>query len=129
MTKAFYNAKIFTGAEFLENKTVIVKNDTIADIIDGHDIGESIDKTDCNGGYLAPAFIDLQLYGGNGLLFADHPSVESITATYNYSLQGGATNILPTIGTHTFEKIIEAISELVGITVNLSGLIQQQIPK
>jgi N-acetylglucosamine-6-phosphate deacetylase len=56
-----------------------------------------------------PAFIDIQLYGGNGLLFADHPSVESIKATYDYSLQGGASSILPTIGTHTFEKIIEAV--------------------
>ena len=109
MTKAFYNARIFTGSEFLENKTVIVKSETIADIIDSNDVGESIDKSDCKGNYLVPAFIDLQLYGGNGLLFADHPSIESITATFNYSLQGGATNILPTIGTHTFDKIIEAV--------------------
>ncbi len=109
MTKAFYNSKVFTGAEFLHNKAVIIENETIADIIDSNDIGESMEKTDCFGAYLVPAFIDLQLYGGNGLLFADHPSVASIKATYDYSVKGGATTILPTIATHTFEKIMEAV--------------------
>src|SRR5437764_10419722 len=108
--KAFVNGKIFTGSEWLEDVALLVDKDAIKDIKPGAPPGA--DCVDLWGGYLVPAFTDIQLYGGNGLLFSEYPSIESITATYEYSLRGGATHILPTIATNSFEKIFEAIEAI-----------------
>jgi N-acetylglucosamine-6-phosphate deacetylase len=62
--------------------------------------------------WLLPGFIDLQLYGGNGQLFSDQLSVESLQATYAYSVAGGATSILPTVATNSWEVIFKAISTI-----------------
>lgn len=58
-------------------------------------------KIDFEGDYICPGFIDIQIYGGNGKLFADDPGIESLKAMYAYSLNGGATTILPTIATNS----------------------------
>ncbi len=61
------------------------------------------------GDYLCPGFIDIQIYGGNGKLFADDPGIESLKAIYAYSLNGGATTILPTIATNSEEIMYQSI--------------------
>jgi N-acetylglucosamine-6-phosphate deacetylase len=106
---AFTNARVFTGEVFLNDHTVIMEKDTITDV---RPSGEQVAKgevLDVKGDYLVPAYIDLQIYGGNGLLFGEYPSVDSLTATYKYSFNGGASHIMPTIATNAYEKIFEAI--------------------
>ncbi len=66
-------------------------------------------EIDFEGDYLCPGFIDIQLYGGNGALFADNPGIESLNAMYDYSLKGGATTILPTIATNSEEIMYQSI--------------------
>src|ERR1700682_1520289 len=108
MKTIFYNGKIFTGESFLDNSSVMVTDKKITSVGSrkNSSADESIDlKTD----YLVPAFIDLQLYGGLGKLFGEHPSVDALTATYKYSLTGGATNILPTVATNSPEVMLAAI--------------------
>jgi N-acetylglucosamine-6-phosphate deacetylase len=107
--KAFINAKVFTGDGFLDNHAVTVDHDVITDIHPSSRLTSAKEMIDVKGGYLLPAFADLQIYGGNGLLFGEYPSVASLTATYNYSFHGGASHILPTIATNSYEKIFEAI--------------------
>ena len=70
-------------------------------------IGDTL--VDLNGGTLLPAFIDLQLYGGNGFLFGEHPSVEALKATVEYSRNGGATTIFPTVATNSMDIVLAAI--------------------
>lgn len=124
MTTTYYNGAIYTGYEVLRRHAVVTEGDRIVKIMPwdgGHrPAGEgggpvpadgTHDPTwiDLEGGNLAPAFIDLQIYGGDGLLFSDHPSVASIQATYRYSLAGGAAYIQPTMATQSDELIGEAI--------------------
>lgn len=103
MRTAFYNGAIFTGQEFVDKITVedkiIVPEQGTPDI-----------SIDLQGDLLVPAFIDLQLYGGNNQLFGEHPSVEALIATHDYSLAGGATLILPTVATNSQEIINAAIN-------------------
>jgi N-acetylglucosamine-6-phosphate deacetylase len=106
--KAFTNARLFTGLTVETGQTLLVDGLGILDISEKA-IPSEAEVFDMNGDLLAPAFIDLQLYGGKGLLFAETPTVEAISATYEYSLAGGAAHIMPTIATNSFEKIFEAI--------------------
>lgn len=99
------NATIFTGEKVLENACIGIKEGRFCDDLPlGYD-----EIIDFQNDWLVPGFIDLQLYGGNGQLFSDQLSVESLKAMYEYSLAGGATSILPTIATNTEENIFKAI--------------------
>jgi N-acetylglucosamine-6-phosphate deacetylase len=60
------------------------------------DIPDDYEVRDLGGNNIAPALIDLQIYGGNGFLFSANPSIEAIEATYKYCLQGGASKFLLT---------------------------------
>src|SRR3954470_5379658 len=99
--KAFYNGLAFTGSSFIED-AVMVEDGIVTGIMPYVSIPNYAELIDLKKGYLVPAFIDLQLYGGNGFLFSEYPSVASLAETYKYSLQGGATHILPTIATNSF---------------------------
>jgi N-acetylglucosamine-6-phosphate deacetylase len=106
--KAFINGEIFDGEKTVTGMVLLVDDDRIINISKGP-IPASAEIHDVAGDYLIPAFIDIQLYGGNGLLFAERPTVEAIQATLGYAMRGGATHILPTIATNSFEKIFDAI--------------------
>lgn len=60
-------------------------------------------------GLLAPAFIDLQVYGGNGKLFSMFPSVESLSATCAACRAGGASHFMATVATNGPDIMQEAI--------------------
>jgi N-acetylglucosamine-6-phosphate deacetylase len=140
MTTLFHNGTIFTGDEFITGSSVEVNGRILQ--VPSKAEGQSQDRPapssypgsardgqaqdtpaqssafdsaqdmDLKGGYLVPAFIDLQLYGGNGLLFGEHPSVEALKAVVAYSTAGGATRILPTVATnapHIMHAAIEAV--------------------
>ena len=106
---AFTNAKLFTGEALLNDHTVIADKEMITDVLPSAREVPGGEFVDVKGDYLVPAFVDLQIYGGNGMLFAENPSVASLTATYSYSLNGGASHIMPTIATTSYEKFFEAI--------------------
>lgn len=112
MKTAFYNGRIFTGDHFLDDAFVEVDDTSIINAGTGTSRADA--RVDLEGGILVPAFIDIQIYGGNGQLFGEHPSVEALKATREYSLSGGATHILPTVATNSPEVMhaaIEAVRE------------------
>jgi N-acetylglucosamine-6-phosphate deacetylase len=70
-----FASRIFTGHEWLENKEISVTNGRISAIIDSQ--GKASENI------LVPGFIDLQVYGGGGILFSNHQTTESIQATFD----------------------------------------------
>lgn len=108
MSVKIINATIFTGESVLENTSIGIINGKFTD-----DLSFQFERLiDFKGDWLVPGFIDLQLYGGNGQLFSDKLSVESLKATYEYSLAGGATTILPTIATNSWDVIFKGIETI-----------------
>jgi N-acetylglucosamine-6-phosphate deacetylase len=91
------------------HKAVLVDEGRIIAIIAEEDIPSHARKTDLKGNWLAPAFIDLQLYGGNGKLFSHELSTASLQATYDYCLSGGCTQFLITLATNSIEVFIKGI--------------------
>ena len=121
MKTIFYNGTIHTGHETFTRHAVVIAGATIREVrpAEGLDLtapGVTADTSgtprliDLEGGHLAPAFIDLQLYGGHGHLFSDHPSVAALTATYRYCLEGGAAYFQPTMATQPDELMEKAIA-------------------
>ncbi len=113
----FKNGKIFTGETWHDTAAITVENNRIVSL-DFHPSGtrrvpDGWMETDLQGGYLVPAFIDVQLYGGNGKLFGVHPTREALAATVEYSRAGGAHLILPTVATNDNSIALKAI-ETVG---------------
>jgi len=109
MSTAFVAREIFTGHELLSGKAVLVRDGKVVDIVDAHLIPAGYRTRDLDGYMLAPAFTDLQIYGGNGKLFSAELTAESLEATYESCLQGGCTQFMITMATNTIEKILQGI--------------------
>lgn len=110
MLNAYSNCRIFTGDNWLENHVVLSENGRITDIVASNEIPTHATLHDLNGADLVPAFIDLQIYGGNGRYFPTLPDVESIKATYEYCKAGGAAFFMITIPTQSAEMIVKSIA-------------------
>lgn len=114
MKQVFTNATIFTGKEILTGSAILVDDGIITGFVYDTDIPDEYELKDLGGNNIAPAMIDLQIYGGNGYLFSANPSIEAIEATYKYCLQGGASKFLLTAATNTsdvFSKAIEVVKQ------------------
>lgn len=107
--KAFFNTTIFTGEEFLTGQAVLVKDGFIDSIIEEDTIPSDTELIDLNKNLLVPAFMDLQIYGGNGFLFSNELSYESLAATERYCNQGGCSRFLMTMATNSIEQMLKGV--------------------
>ena len=96
MKQVLTNATIYTGKEILSGSAILINDGVIVGFVYDTDIPDDYELRDLQGNNIAPAFIDLQIYGGNGHLFSANPSIEAIEATYKYCLRGGASKFLTT---------------------------------
>ena len=110
--KAYTNVNIFNGTAFLTHKAVITDKQVITGLVDAHAIPAGYETVDLHGHILAPGFIDIQIYGGNGKLFSAEPSVAAIQACYEYCLSGGATQFYITLATNTMEVFYKGIDAI-----------------
>ncbi len=106
MNTAFIPREIFTGTEIVSGKAVLVRDGKIVQLVDDSAIPASYRRVTLGGYMLAPAFIDLQIYGGNGKLFSADLTTESLEAVYEYCLQGGCTQFMITMATNSIERFL-----------------------
>src|SRR5580692_7179559 len=106
---AFIAREIFTGHEIQTGKAVLVKEGKITGIVAASAIPPSYRVKELPGYMLAPAFLDLQIYGGNGMLFSAEMTVGALEAVYEYCLQGGCTQFMITLATNSIEKFIRGM--------------------
>jgi len=107
-TQTYKAKKLFTGNEWLTNHAVQVSVGKITAIIPSTDVtGEVID---CD--ILAPAFIDIQIYGAYGKLLSVYPETDSLHKLYAYCSAGGASHFQPTVATNdaaVFHQCVDAV--------------------
>jgi N-acetylglucosamine-6-phosphate deacetylase len=94
---AFIAREIFTGHEIHTGKAVLVKEGKIVGLADASAVPAGYRKKELPGYMLAPAFVDLQIYG------------ESLEAVYEYCLQGGCTRFMITLATNSIEKFVRGL--------------------
>jgi N-acetylglucosamine-6-phosphate deacetylase len=88
---------------------LIVENGDIGDVVPVDQIGEDLPLVDLGGHRLIPGLVDLQVNGGNGVLFNDDPSVASLRRIAEAHWQYGTTAFLPTLISDDLEKVKVAI--------------------
>jgi len=111
--KIVYTAsKIFNGNETLPQYAVIVSNGIIESVMPASSVHENAEVIDFGDALIAPAFIDLQLYGAHGRLLAVYPDNETVAVIYNYCLNGGAAYCMPTVATHPLKIIFSCVDAI-----------------
>jgi N-acetylglucosamine-6-phosphate deacetylase len=110
--KAYVNGQIFDGQKTHRHHAVLTEKGKVLGIVAENAVPAQAQICDLQNHLLAPALLDLQIYGGNGHLFGEHPSVSALEATYAYSQSGGAHHFLPTVATHS-EAVVGAAIEAV----------------
>lgn len=113
MEKIYTADEVFTGVERLPNHAVIVQDDIIENVLPIISLPEN-PKIYFHSSLLAPAFIDIQIYGANKKLFAVYPSADTLSDMYKHCLGGGTHFFQPTVATNTPEvvyKCIDAVSD------------------
>jgi N-acetylglucosamine-6-phosphate deacetylase len=109
MSTAYIAREIFTGQDIQTGKAVLVRDKKVMDIVAVADIPSNYRTRELPGYLLAPAFIDLQIYGGNGLLFSAELSTAALEATYEYCLEGGCTQFMITLATNSIDKFLRGL--------------------
>jgi N-acetylglucosamine-6-phosphate deacetylase len=109
MPTAFVANRIFTGYDMVTSKAILVDKGVVVDVVASSDIPNRYIKKDLGSYLLAPAFIDLQIYGGNGKLFSTELTTEALEATYEYCLHGGCSQFMITMATNSTEKFLKGI--------------------
>lgn len=107
--KAYIAHQIFTGEKWLNHHAVIVENNKIKELVPVQSLPSSIATEQFNECILAPAFIDLQIYGAYGKLLAVYPKADSLVKLKEYCEKGGAAFCMPTVATNTVEVFYSCI--------------------
>jgi N-acetylglucosamine-6-phosphate deacetylase len=90
----------------------VIKDAAIEEILPASSLPETVKRQDFQGCFIAPAFIDLQIYGAGGKLLAAYPGPDALARLAAYCNKGGASFCLPTVATNTrevFYRCIDAV--------------------
>ncbi len=109
MRQAFLADEIFTGNETLKGQVLLIENNIISGIVQPGSLPSDVPVEKFPGCFIAPAFIDLQLYGGNGKLFSHSLDTESLDATHAYCMAGGCSHFMITMATNSMENFLKGI--------------------
>ncbi len=111
MRKAYKASEIFTGETILRDHQVVVENGLIEKIIPSErEHGYTV--TDLGDVLIMPGFLDAQVYGAAGFLFAQYPTQDTLLAMKNDFIKNGTIAFLPTIASNppvTIKKCIDAV--------------------
>jgi N-acetylglucosamine-6-phosphate deacetylase len=106
---ALLPGKIFDGEQWITGHAVIVDDKKVERMIRVEEVGEHVTRIELKDQILAPAFIDLQIYGANKKLLAVYPTADALRDLYTYCYNGGAALFQPTVATNTMEVFYRCI--------------------
>src|SRR5664279_6418042 len=113
MIKAYSADKIFTGQSWKNDSAVIIENDVVVNVVPLEILPANIPVLQ-HASIIAPAFIDIQIYGASSKLFSAHPAAGALNKLKEHCNKGGTKYFLPTIATNSmevFKKGIDAVKE------------------
>ena len=111
--KAYTAGTIYTGTDTLRHHSVLVNEGKIEGLMPAITVPGDYEKENFGeDACLAPAFIDLQLYGANKRLLSLYPDVATVGEIAKYSREGGATWCMPTVATNPYDTIFKCIDAI-----------------
>ncbi len=109
-TLAFRNGRIFDGTTLRSGHAIRFEGGDCVALGPENEIPSHGETIDLGGDILSPGFVDLQVNGGDGVLFNDDPSVETLRRIAQAHRGLGVSALLPTLITDTADKTRAAIS-------------------
>lgn len=107
--QALCNANIFDGTKTHRDHTVLIEDDRIIDVISQNEIPSVAEQLFFDEIMIAPAFIDLQIYGADNHLFSHSLNSDALKTTDNYCVKGGCSRFLITIATNTIDVFVKGM--------------------
>ncbi len=110
--KAYISNLIFTGDDWVHEQAVVVHEGIINSLLPVKEVPADMEQVNFTNSILAPAFIDLQIYGAFEKLFAVYPNATSLELLHTYCKKGGAAFCMPTVATNkpeVFQQCIDAV--------------------
>ena len=101
--------KLFTGEDWLYNQQIVMEDGIIQALVPDTETAFVATYAAC---FVAPAFIDFQVYGAAQKLFAVYPEPETLQVMYEVFSKEGTCLFQPTLATNTlavFRKGIDAV--------------------
>lgn len=111
-TQIYTSERIFTGDNWLSEHAVVTEAGIIKDIIPQSSIKDSQHLKHFPGSVIAPAFIDLQIYGAGGKLLAVYPEPDALSRLNDYCREGGAVYCMPTVATNAYDVFYKSIDAI-----------------
>ncbi|RZK49314.1 MAG: N-acetylglucosamine-6-phosphate deacetylase [Pedobacter sp.] len=109
MTTAFINGTIYSAQNIYDHHALIVEGEYVKDIVNTENVPVVDKVVDLKGSSITAGFIDLQIYGGGGVLFSEHLTVEALNTMTQAIVKSGTTNYFLTLATNTPEVFDQAI--------------------
>lgn len=109
MLTQIINAKVLTPQGWLENGSVLIEGNKIADVINCSRPVVGAKLVDAKGMVVAPGGVEIHVHGGGGRDFMEGTE-EAFTVAVNAHLKHGTTSIFPTLSSSTV-PMIEAAAE------------------
>lgn len=106
----FRGGQVFDGERLMDNQAVRFRDGALETICAEKDMDVDGQVVELHGDILAHGYVDLQVNGGNGLMFNDDPSVATLSRMASAHRHLGTTLFLPTLITDTPDKTQAAIS-------------------
>ena len=91
---------VYTGTSTLPHYAVVVDGDRIEALLPAVAAPAGLPRRDGRGLHLCPGFVDVQLYGGGGVLFSVEPTVATLTTLGAHLRRHGTTSFVPTMPTN-----------------------------
>jgi N-acetylglucosamine-6-phosphate deacetylase len=105
---ALHASRVLTPGGFEPDWCVVLDRGLIVDVMPSGDCPTDYRIRELEGDLL-PGFIDLQVNGGGGILFNDHPTVDGIAAIGEAHRRFGTTGFLPTLISDDLDIVERAI--------------------
>ncbi|WP_170400511.1 N-acetylglucosamine-6-phosphate deacetylase [Ruegeria arenilitoris] len=105
----FRNGALFDGGQLHSGQAIVFRDGALAAHVPEGQANNEGQVIDLNGDILCPGYVDLQVNGGDGVMFNDDPSVETIRRIAGAHRRLGVASLLPTLITDTPEKTQVAI--------------------
>lgn len=110
--QAYIADRIFTGTEWLEHHAILVEQGSIQSLVPVSSLSTEIERKTFSQAFIAPAFIDLQIYGAYDKLLAVYPEADSLARLNEYCRSGGAAFSMPTVATNRYEVFYQSIDAI-----------------
>lgn len=114
MLTALTNAVFFTGEEEIKDKALLIENGKIKGWTAAVSIPTEARIIDQKGYSITAGLLDLQIYGGGGVMFSDDPSAVTLQTMANGLMRTGTTGFLVCLATNSlpvFEKAIDTVRD------------------